>query len=87
MITANNRYSGNNCYSGIKGPDHFFHYSGRCLYLRVWIVRCEACNEDFLPLGDRLLDHLSDFVVVEVAGYHVLVLSLHNGLRSLTQFY
>ena len=32
MITANDRYSGNHRYSGIKGPDHFFHYSGRCLY-------------------------------------------------------
>ena len=33
MITANDRYSGNNRYSGIKSPDRFFHYSGRCLYL------------------------------------------------------
>ena len=33
MITANDRYSGNDRYSEIKGPDHFFHYSGRCLYL------------------------------------------------------
>ena len=32
MITANDRYSGNDRNSGIKGPDHFFHYSGRCLY-------------------------------------------------------
>ena len=30
--TANNRYSGNDRYSGIKSPDRFFHYSGRCLY-------------------------------------------------------
>ena len=30
--TANDRYSGNNRYSGIKSPDRFFHYSGRCLY-------------------------------------------------------
>ena len=29
MITANDRYSGNNRYSGIKSPDRFFHYSGR----------------------------------------------------------
>ena len=32
QITANDRYSGNNRYSGIKRPDRFFHYSGRCLY-------------------------------------------------------
>ena len=31
--TAYDRYSGNNRYSGIKSPDRFFHYSGRCLYL------------------------------------------------------
>ena len=30
--TANHRYSGNDRYSGIKSPDRFFHYSGRCLY-------------------------------------------------------
>ena len=33
MNTANDRYSGNDHYSGIKSPDRFFHYSGRCLYL------------------------------------------------------
>ena len=32
MITANDRYSENDRNSGIKGPDHFFHHSGRCLY-------------------------------------------------------
>ena len=35
MITANDRYSGNNRYSGIKSPDRFFHYSGRCLYFEI----------------------------------------------------
>ena len=33
--TANDCYSGNNRHSGIKSPDRFFHYSGRCLYLYV----------------------------------------------------
>ena len=32
QITANDCYSGNNRYSGMKSPDRFFHYSGRCLY-------------------------------------------------------
>ena len=34
MITANDRYSGNHRYSGIKGPDRFSHYSGLvCTYI------------------------------------------------------
>ena len=33
QITANDRYSGNDRFSGMKSPDRFFHYSGRCLYL------------------------------------------------------
>ena len=32
---ANNRYSGNDRYSGIKSPDRFFRYSGRCLYSKL----------------------------------------------------
>ena len=37
--TANDRYSGNNRYSGIKSPDRFFHYSGRCLYFKAHKVK------------------------------------------------
>ena len=35
-ITANDRFSGNDGFSGIKSPDRFFHYSGRCLYMLDW---------------------------------------------------
>ena len=42
MITANDRYSGNDCYSGIKGPDHFFHYSGRWLYTSTFWVNLQS---------------------------------------------
>ena len=34
MIAANDRYSGNDRYGGIKSPDRFFHYSGRCQCFR-----------------------------------------------------
>ena len=46
MITASDRYSGNDRYSGIKSPDRFFHYSGRCLYFLLkdhWISRWSYC--------------------------------------------
>ena len=40
MIAANDRYSGNDRNSGIKGTDHFFHYSGRCLYYVAPSSKC-----------------------------------------------
>ena len=40
MITASDRYSGNDRYSGIKSPDRFFHYSGRCLYFYFLTFKC-----------------------------------------------
>ena len=56
MITANDRYSGNHRYSGIKGPDRFFHYSGRCLYnvLTVAIIFLYVVTDILLPvLNDK----------------------------------
>ena len=32
-VTANNRFSGNDLFSGTKAPDRFLHYNGRWLYL------------------------------------------------------
>ena len=33
MYTGNDRFSGNNRYSGLQGPDRFFRYIRRLLYL------------------------------------------------------
>ena len=63
QITANNRYSGNDRYSGMKSPDRFFHYSGRCLYYVKWltltvmpidIFQCRRNQQSFWTAEARL---------------------------------
>ena len=35
MYTRNDRFSGNDRYSGLQGPDRFFRYIRRYLYLMI----------------------------------------------------
>ena len=55
MITANDRYSGNNRYSEIKGPDHFFHYRGRCLYILGILLKGREIVNHSTPWNKALL--------------------------------
>ena len=38
MYTGNDHYSGNDRYSGLQGPDRFFRYIRRSLYLNAFLL-------------------------------------------------
>ena len=64
MITASDRYSGNDRYSGIKSPDRFFHYSGRCLYL-PFLVSLSSTRDNLVEFLVYDLAYLAHFCIAE----------------------
>ena len=64
MYTGNNRFSGNDRYSGLQGPDRFFRYIRRYLPLLETNILLISSSK-LVVLGTKMVGFPSSYVLVQ----------------------